>query len=185
MSIRVDLPALLCAGLIATATMAAIVPLGAQSAQYRGPARVIDGDTIEIGSTRIRFHGIDAPESRQTCRDANGAVYACGQRSTQYLRKLIAGRIVTCTDLGPAINGRRRARCFAGSTDLQAAMASAGHAIAFRAHGDDYTGQAAAAQAAKRGVWQGSYATPRAVRKCRNAGKKSLLGTGRTAAECS
>ena len=34
-----------------------------------GRASVIDGDTIDIRGTRIRFSGIDAPESRQSCRD--------------------------------------------------------------------------------------------------------------------
>ncbi len=28
---------------------------------------MIDGDTIDIHGKRIRLHGIDAPESRQTC----------------------------------------------------------------------------------------------------------------------
>lgn len=169
---------------LAVAFVATAIAHG-QSAQYRGPARIIDGDTIEIGDTRIRFHGIDAPESTQTCRNAAGAVYACGQRSTAYLRKLINGQTVTCSDLGPSKNGRRRGRCFAGGVDLQAAMASAGHAIAFRAHGDDYVGQAAAAKAARRGLWQGTYKTPASVRRCRGVGKASILGMRRTIADCS
>ncbi len=37
-------------------------------ADMTGTASVIDGDTIEVHSQRIRFHGIDAPESRQLCR---------------------------------------------------------------------------------------------------------------------
>ncbi len=32
-----------------------------------GPARAIDGDTLEIRGERIRMFGIDAPESTQTC----------------------------------------------------------------------------------------------------------------------
>ncbi len=32
-------------------------------ADVTGPARVIDGDTIEVASERIRLHGINAPES--------------------------------------------------------------------------------------------------------------------------
>ena len=36
-------------------------------ADISGRARVIDGDTIEVSGSRIRLHGIDAPESAQTC----------------------------------------------------------------------------------------------------------------------
>ena len=41
-------------------------------ADITGKPRVIDGDTIEIAGERIRLHGIDAPESKQTCTDADG-----------------------------------------------------------------------------------------------------------------
>ena len=34
-------------------------------ADITGTASVIDGDTIEVHGQRIRFHGIDAPESRK------------------------------------------------------------------------------------------------------------------------
>jgi endonuclease YncB( thermonuclease family) len=38
---------------------------GLAAADIDGPAKVIDGDTIVIHNTKIRLHGIDAPESAQ------------------------------------------------------------------------------------------------------------------------
>jgi hypothetical protein len=35
-------------------------------ADVTGKPRVVDGDTIHIGKTKIRLHGIDAPEMKQT-----------------------------------------------------------------------------------------------------------------------
>ena len=43
-----------------------------------GPARVIDGDTLDIAGTRIRLHGIDAPEAQQSCQHGAGRPYGCG-----------------------------------------------------------------------------------------------------------
>ena len=37
-------------------------------ADIAGPAKVIDGHTIEVSGKRIRRHGIGAPEGRQTCQ---------------------------------------------------------------------------------------------------------------------
>ncbi|WP_188394034.1 excalibur calcium-binding domain-containing protein [Mesorhizobium sp. SARCC-RB16n] len=63
-----------------------------------GVASVIDGDTIEIHGQRIRFNGIDAPESRQYCDDAKGFEYPCGRRSAEALDSfLAASRPVRCT----------------------------------------------------------------------------------------
>jgi endonuclease YncB( thermonuclease family) len=32
-----------------------------------GPATIIDADTLQVAQTRVRLHGIDAPESGQRC----------------------------------------------------------------------------------------------------------------------
>ena len=42
--------------------------LNVNSKTITGNAKVIDGDTIHIGSSKIRLHGIDAPETDQTCK---------------------------------------------------------------------------------------------------------------------
>ncbi len=56
-----------------------------------GVASVIDGDTIDIHGQRIRFFGIDAPESGQSCEDARGEAYRCGQKAALALDELLSG----------------------------------------------------------------------------------------------
>jgi len=60
------------------------------AAEIAGRASVVDGDTIEIAGQRIRFDGIDAPESRQVCRTASGEAYRCGRVSADALDKFLA-----------------------------------------------------------------------------------------------
>ena len=54
----------------------------AHADDLKGKPRIVDGDTIEIGGTKIRLHGIDAPESKQTCQKADGSDYRCGEMAT-------------------------------------------------------------------------------------------------------
>ena len=47
-----------------------LLAAGAAGAGISGVASVTDGDTLRIGSERIRLHGIDAPESRSAAAPA-------------------------------------------------------------------------------------------------------------------
>jgi endonuclease YncB( thermonuclease family) len=53
------------------------LPAPALATMVEGRARVVDGDTLEVGGRKVRLFGIDAPELDQTC-DAEGQLWACG-----------------------------------------------------------------------------------------------------------
>src|SRR4051794_36138869 len=76
------------------------------TATITGTAHVLDGDTLEIGTTRIRLFGIDAPEGAQTCKDPRGGTWACGRSARRALERLTTGQAVTCRGRGIDDYGR-------------------------------------------------------------------------------
>jgi endonuclease YncB( thermonuclease family) len=132
-----------------------------------GIASVIDGDTIEIHGNRIRLNGIDAPESRQLCKNASGADYRCGQQSALYLANLTRNKTVNCVPTGRDRYMRILARCNVGPIDLQAHMVQSGHALAFVRYSRQYVAQERIAESARAGIWQGAFEMPWDWRKSR------------------
>jgi endonuclease YncB( thermonuclease family) len=124
-----------------------------------GRVDVTDGDSFEIGATRIRLNAIDAPEGRQTCV-RNGAIWQCGEAAAAKLRSLVAGREVVCTRKDTDSYGRMVAVCRSGASDLGAEMVSAGLALAYRQYGNDYVAEESAARGARRGLWAGEFTPP-------------------------
>jgi endonuclease YncB( thermonuclease family) len=130
--------------------------------EIAGRARVIDGDTIEIAGKRIRLFGIDAPESRQTC-GSEGKVSRCGQEATSALSNRLGAEIVVCDDRGRDRYGRIVAVCRLGGSagpDINAWMVREGWAIAYRRYSRDYVAAEGEAEAAKRGLWSGTFEEP-------------------------
>jgi endonuclease YncB( thermonuclease family) len=122
--------------------------------QIIGVATVIDGDTIRVNDTRIRLHGIDAPETAQSCTAAGGGTWGCGIEATRELRSALAGREVNCKPVTLDRYGRTVARCFVGPVDIQAEMVRRGLAWAFVKYSRDYLPEEAEARSAHRGIWQ-------------------------------
>lgn len=150
------IPAL--AGVI-MASLVFLLPSSRVAADMVGEARIIDGDTVEIGGERIRLHGIDAPESRQTCTVV-GEEWRCGESATLALVDEIAGQSVTCKGNKRDRYGRLIAVCYAGSDDLNAWMVRGGWAVAYRRYSKDYVEEEDEARAAGDGVWRGDFTLP-------------------------
>ena len=148
----------------------AAVSLGSEIAcvpqeRISGRAEITDGDSLEIGSTRVRLYGVDAVEGRQSCKRDDGRDWACGNESARKLRSLIGDRTVTCTRRDIDDYGRTVAVCRTGNVDLSAEMARSGFATAYRRYSKDYVDEENEARAARRGVWAGEFTPPEQYRR--------------------
>ena len=170
----------------AAATIAILLAFAAPAAgQMSGRAVPIDGDTIELAGERVRLHGIDAPESAQTCLDASEVAYPCGERATRALRALIDGQSVSCRQTDTDRYGRVVAVCHRGEVDLNAAMVREGWAVAFVEYATDYVAEEAQAKRERRGIWGGKFVVPAAYRKGAQQGENRPRPATTQAQDCS
>ena len=124
--------------------------------------RVIDGDTIEIGGKRVRLHGIDTPEAKQSCRDDKDKPYPCGERATSVLGLMAAGG-VRCKPAGDEIDryGRMIATCYSvDGTNINADLVRSGYALAYRKYSKEYVAEEEKARAEKKGMHRGRFIPP-------------------------
>ena len=149
---------LFCRLLIAVLILPTGIAVG--GSKLAGRASVIDGDTVEIHSVRIRLFGIDAPESGQPCEDEEGHAYRCGQQAALALADHIGQRPIVCERRDTDRYGRIVAVCRMGGEDLNAWLVSQGWAIAYRRYSTDYVAEEIAARIAKRGIWSGQFVSP-------------------------
>lgn len=141
---------------------------------------VIDGDTflyypkaciftvLKLGCPPqlLRLEGVDAFESKQTCRDALDQVWPCGQTATDRLRQLVARPDFTCR-IDPEFTDRHAREfsvCYAGDHDVGALLVSEGLAFAY-GRGAQYLPLEAEAKQARRGAWAGRFVRPQYFRQ--------------------
>ena len=141
-------------------TVVLVILTVAAWADITGKPDIIDGDTIKIAGQRIRLHGIDAPESKQSCT-VNGEEWRCGQEATWALARIIENHWVMCREKDIDRYKRIIAICYLDDgTDLNALMVSQGWALAYRRYSMDYVDEEEAARDARVGIWRGEFVEP-------------------------
>ena len=151
--------------------------LTAPADSVEGPARVIDGDTLVIGTRRIRLVGMDAPERDQICQDATGQGWPCGEEAASALRHLLGPREVSCRITGRDSYGRDLGHCATRHIDLGDWMVREGWAIP-TGDGQERHGSARRqAETGRKGVWTGPFDDPEDWRRRRREHRPSEKGS--------
>ena len=107
------------------------LPAMAQAADITGVPKIREGDQLQIGNSRIRLGGIDAPAVDQLCLNTKGERWTCGVAARDELIKHFGGKSWTChTRTVTDRRGRTVARCEVDGEDIQKWLVSNGWALA-------------------------------------------------------
>jgi endonuclease YncB( thermonuclease family) len=142
----------------------------------RGPAQVIDGGTLRVGSRRVSLFGIAAPEADATCSDAQDQPYPCGRDAARALAGRIGGAPVACERRGDVLGDAETALCRVGDADLGAWMVAQGLAVPDRDSAPDYGPAADRAWGRRLGLWSGVFQDPTERRGRRAAASLRAAG---------
>jgi len=123
------------------AALLLLLPSIVQAADITGVPKIREADQIQIGNSRVRLDGIDAPSVDQLCLNTTGERWTCH-----------VGRIDR--------RGRSIARCEVDGEDIQKWLVRNGWALAYPRQSHDYDSDEAAAREAKAGMWQGAFIAP-------------------------
>ena len=142
-----------------------------------GKAYVTDGDTIKINDQKIRLFGIDAPETKQFCKEVYLSFlifnfkrdYKCGEKSTNALKKKIQGKNIRCLVQNNKDRYRRNIGiCYLEKQDMNSWLVKNGYAIAYRRYSKKYINDEQYAEDNKLGIWQGTFMKPEKWRRIMN-----------------
>ncbi|MPR64275.1 thermonuclease family protein [Ochrobactrum intermedium] len=145
-----------------------VTKLSKPARSIAGRASVIDADTIEIHGQRIRIWGVDAAEGSQTCQDASGKAYRCGQIGAMKLSSFLdEAQPITCSQRDIDRYGRVVALCVNSfGQDVAIWLVRNGHALDWPLFSKGkYDGAQKDAQARQAGIWQGPFIEPWEWRK--------------------
>ena len=131
-----------------------------------GNAFVVDGDTIRINGEKIRFSGIDAPESyykgkEQICFKEDERI-SCGKLSKDFLIKAINSQKVICEiEAKPDRYKRKLGECFVKKKSLSRILVRNGYAFDYpRYSKKKYAEDQKYAKNHKLGLWDMKFEFP-------------------------
>ena len=127
---------------------------------FSGTIRVVDADTLWVDGTKVRLHGIDAPELGQACELADGRDWNCGGWSRQQVEQLYEGMRAVCEARDLDRYGRVVASCRVDGVDIGERLVREGIAEAYRKYSLDYVDAEKAAFFESRGLWRGRVQAP-------------------------
>lgn len=152
-------------------TMLASPGVSFAATEFSGLVRVIDGDTIEVVNTRVRIHGIDAPETDQTCKTEQGITWKCGHWVGDQVTAMFGGKQATCEAVTVDRYNRVVARCHVQGQDMGHEIVSAGLAFAYRKYAQDYVLAEKTAAVRDVGLHASRVQSPSQFRKTRAIGR--------------
>ena len=133
-----------------------------------GHPRVIDGDSLNFGKTRVRLQGIDSPERKQLCTDKYAKLYWCGIEATKAIEALIGNGLVRCEGAERDRYKRILSTCYnEAGENLNKWMVRNGWALAYRKYSKRYIREESMAQEEKLGIWAGEFIKPWEWRRVR------------------
>lgn len=130
------------------------------AAEVTGAARIVDGDTIEIGSVKIRLQGIDAPETDQVCLSKESERWNCGIVARDELTKHTADAPWKCNGTAKDRFGRLIATCEVNGENINRWMVRNGWAMSFVRYSHVYDSDENEAHKEKVGLWSGAFIKP-------------------------
>ena len=123
--------------------------------------KVVDGDSLEQGSVRIRLIDIDAPELFQECYDENDNKYRCGKKALDQLEMLV-GNVDFCKEAGVDKYKRKLMECFdKNGVSINKLMVLNGWAVSY---GNKFEKEENKAKKQKSGIWNGRFMRPELYR---------------------
>ena len=136
---------------------------------------VVDGDSLQTPSRRIRLVGIDAPEYFQECEDSQGKKYKCGKQAKAYLENLIKkgyanGKKLKCRTEGVDRYNRELSVCYIGDVELNFEMVKSGNAVSYK--NEKYSLVEKRAKQRSKGIWQGKFMRPEIYRAIKREQEK-------------